>query len=32
MLPVPLISELDRIALTLVDAFLNRSECICETP
>jgi hypothetical protein len=26
MLPVPLASELDRIALTLVDAFLNRGQ------
>lgn len=30
MLPVPLISELDRIVLTLVDAFLNCGECISE--
>ena len=30
MMPIPLTSELDRIALMLVDAFLNRSECICE--
>lgn len=26
MLPVPLTSELDRIALTLVDAFMNRGQ------
>jgi len=26
MLPVPLTSELDRIALTLVDAFTNRGQ------
>jgi hypothetical protein len=31
MLLIPLTSELDHIALTLVDAFLNCSECICET-
>jgi hypothetical protein len=31
MLLILLTSRLDRIALTLVDAFLNRSECICET-
>ena len=28
MLPVPLASELDWIALTLVDAFLNPGQCI----
>ena len=28
MLPVPLASELDRIALTLVDAFLNPGQYI----
>ena len=28
MLPVPLASELDRIVLTLVDAFLNPGQCI----
>jgi len=28
MLPVPLASELDRIALTLVDAFLNPGGCV----
>jgi hypothetical protein len=27
MLPIPLTSELDRIALILVDAFLTRGEC-----
>ena len=32
MLPIPLTSELDRIAIALVDAFLNRGEFICETP
>lgn len=26
MLPIPLMSELDRIAIALVDAFLNRGE------
>jgi hypothetical protein len=31
MLPIPLTCELDRIANTLVDAFLNRGECICDT-
>ena len=28
MLPIPLTSELDRIAIALVDAFLNRGEFI----
>ena len=32
MLLIPLTSELDRIAIALVDAFLNRGEFICETP
>jgi hypothetical protein len=27
MLPIPTASELDRIALTLTDAFNNRGEC-----
>ena len=31
MLPIPLTSELDRIAIALVDAFLNRGEFIWET-
>jgi hypothetical protein len=31
MLLIPLTSELDCIALTLVDAFLNHRESICET-
>jgi hypothetical protein len=30
MLPIPLTSELDRIAIALVDAFLNRGEFIRE--
>jgi hypothetical protein len=30
MLLIPLTSKLDHIALTLVDAFLNHSECIYE--
>jgi hypothetical protein len=32
MLPIPLTSELDRIAIDLVDAFLNRGELICAAP
>ena len=32
MLPIPLTSELDRIAIALADAFLNRGEFMCETP
>ena len=31
MLPVPLASELDQIALTLVDAFLNPGQCVDST-